>query len=154
MSFSNLKYDECEYSKRLTENRSKLEFLLDPIKYENCNKCRIEFGIVGGTDVSQVKGNLVDMENELYGLTYSASLCPSKKFLPQCKDKNISYEGRGCSGKRTIDTNLIHLPSCQMVDYKSIPLPPPMVFTGCAYPSIREVKPSTCQSFMNSYSKF
>jgi len=154
MSFSNLTYDNFEYGKRLNESRSKLDFLLDPIKYENCNKCRIEFGIVGGTDVSQVKGNLVDMENELYGLTYSASLCPSKGFLPQCKDKNISYEGRGCTGKRTIDTNLIHLPSCQMVDYKSTPLPPPMVFTGCNYPGIREVQPSTCQSFMKSYSKY
>ena len=154
MSFSNLKYDNFEYSKRLNESRSKLDFLLDPVKYENCNKCRMEFGIVGGTDVSQVKGNLVDMENELYGLSYSASLCPSKGFLPQCKDKNITYDGRGCTGKRTIDTNLIHLPSCQMIDYKAIPLPPPMVFTGCTYPGIREVQPATCQSFMKSYSKF
>ena len=154
MSFESLKYDKYSYNRDLKQSASTLDYLLDPIKYDNCNKCRIEFGIVGGTDVSQVKGNLVDLENDLYGLSYSASLCPSKGFLPRCTDKNIEYDGRGCTGKRTIDTNLVHLPSCQMVDYKSIPLPPKMVFSGCTYPGIREVKPSTCQSFMKSYSKF
>ena len=152
MSFSNLTYDNFEYGKRLNESRSKLDFLLDPIKYENCNKCRIEFGIVGGTDVSQVKGNLVDLENDLYGLSRSASKCPSKKFLPKCPEDDIEYFVRDCDGKRVIDTELVHLPECQMVDYKSTPLPPPMVISKCPYPRIREVEPS-CQSFMNSYAK-
>ena len=44
-----------------------------------------------------------------------------------------------------------------MIDYESIPLPPPLVVSQCPFPGIRSVKPS-CQSFMpgynNQYQKF
>lgn len=145
MSFASLKYDDFYYKRTLNQSVSSLDYLLDPVKYNNCNKCRNEFGLVGGTDVSQIEGNLVDLENDLYGLTRSASLCPSKKFLPKCNE--IEYVPRGqCDGNTKIDTKLIHLPACQMIDYKPCPLPPPMVYKGCTFPSIRQVKP-TCQSF-------
>ena len=45
------------------------ELILDNVKYENENKCRVEFGLVGGTNVSHTKNNLVDLENDLIGLT-------------------------------------------------------------------------------------
>jgi hypothetical protein len=151
MAFASLKYDKFFYKRDLNQSVSSLDYLLDPIKYNNASKCRIQFGIVGGTDVSQVKGNLVDLENDLYGLSRSASKCPSKKFLPKCPEDDIEYFIRDCDGKTIIDTELVHLPECQMVDYKPIPLPPPMVISNCSYPGIRQVKPS-CQSFMNSYS--
>ena len=46
----------------------------------------MELGIVGGTGVSQIKGNLVDLENDLRGQTRSASQCPSTYQL-SCPDK-------------------------------------------------------------------
>jgi len=153
MSFASLKYDNCYYNKELGQSVSTLNYLMDPVKYENCNKCRMEFGIIGGSDVSQIKGNLVELENDLYGLNRSASLCPSKKFTPVCKDKGIDYHPRGCSDKHHIDLTPVHLPSCQMIDYKPTPLPPPMVISRCPYPGIREVEPSS-QSFMDNYQEF
>ena len=58
-------YDNCEYNTKLSESVGPLEYMLDPMQYENCNKCRIELGIVGGNNVSHVKGNLVDLESDL-----------------------------------------------------------------------------------------
>ena len=66
MSSNRLIYDTCAYKHELTQSVGPLEYVLNPMKYENCNKCRMELGLVGGTAVSHVKGNLVDLiEDEL-----------------------------------------------------------------------------------------
>ena len=62
MSSNRLMYDTCEYKTRLNESVGTLQYLLDNSRYENCGKCRMELGVVGGTAVSHVKGNLVDLE--------------------------------------------------------------------------------------------
>ena len=41
-------YDTCAYKKRLDESVGPLNYTLYPGKYENCSKCRIELGVVGG----------------------------------------------------------------------------------------------------------
>ena len=87
MSSNRLIYDTCAYKKSLDQSVGPLSYLLNPIKYENCSKCRMELGIVGGTDVSQIKGNLVDLENDLRGATRTASLCPSNHYQPSCQGK-------------------------------------------------------------------
>ena len=65
MSSNRLKFDTCAYKKNLDQSVGPLSYVLNPMKYENCNKCRMELGIVGGNNVSQIKGNLVDLENDL-----------------------------------------------------------------------------------------
>ena len=80
MSSNRLMYDTCEYNTRLNESVGTLEYTLDPIRYENCNKCRMELGVVGGSAVSHIQGNLVDLETDLMGITRKASLCPTKKL--------------------------------------------------------------------------
>ena len=65
MSSNKLIYDECEYNARLRESLGPLKYIINPIKYEHRHKCRMELGVVGGTAVSHVKGNLVDLETEL-----------------------------------------------------------------------------------------
>ena len=67
MSSNRLMYDTCAYKKTLDESTGTLAYVLNPMKYENCNKCRMELGILGGPSVSQIKGNLVDLENDLRG---------------------------------------------------------------------------------------
>ena len=52
MSSNRLMYDTCEYKTRLSTNADTLEYLLDPVRYENCNKCRVELGVVGGTAIA------------------------------------------------------------------------------------------------------
>ena len=143
MSSNRLMYDTCAYKKNLDQSVGSLSYLLNPIKYENCNKCRMELGLVGGTAVSQIKGNLVDLENDLRGITRSASLCPSKHYIPncpnkigdECQPKSIHLnDNRGCSPQKPINTNLLHLPPCQLIRYKPVPLPPPMKIDSCPPP--------------------
>ena len=129
MSSNRLMYDTCEYKTRLDESVDSLGYQLDPIRYENCNKCRMELGVVAGTSVSHIKGNLVDLETDLMGITRKASLCPTKKFQSSCATKNIAncnpnnivINGSPAQNQSVIDTSKLHLPSCNMVRYKPIP---------------------------------
>ena len=110
-----------------------IQYLLDPVKYENYNKCRHELGLVGGTNVSHIKGNLVDLESDLKGQTRRFSLCSEKKFQP-CNDNFIEITSNETNKKRVIDTNLIHLQSCQMINYKPVLLPQDMTKPNCPLP--------------------
>ena len=121
MSFNHLTYDHCTYSKDLKENVSILSYVLSPLRYEHANKCRHELGIVGATDVSHVKGNLVDLESDLRGQTRFATKCADKAYHPVPPGGKITNDKTG-----PIDTGLLHLPACQMISYRSVPLPPPM----------------------------
>lgn len=152
MSSNRLIYDTCAYKTELNQSTGTLSYLLNPIKYENCNQCRMELGIVGGTAVSQIKGNIVDLENDLRGQTRPASLCPSKKYHPSCPDKvgdacqpsQIQVQGNGCSPGTSIDTRLQHLRPCQMIRYKPVPLPPPMKIQTCPPPTANAARPADC----------
>ena len=144
MSSNRLKFDTCAYKKSLDQSVGPLSYVLNPMKYENCNKCRMELGIVGGNNVSQIQGNLVDLENDLRGQTRAASLCPDKHYQPNCCDEigdscqpnSITIPGNACGQNRTIDTKLLHLPPCQMIRYKPVPLPPPMNIETCPPPEV------------------
>ena len=106
-----LMYDSCAYNADLHQSVAPLSYILDPVRYENCNKCRVEFGVVGGTAVSHVNGNLVDLENDLRGQNRPNTHCPAYKFLPP--------KGNTLQGKEyikpvqhpPIDTNMKHLPA-------------------------------------------
>ncbi len=139
MSSNRLMYDTCEYQTRLNESVGPLQYMLNPMRYENCNKCRMDLGVVGGTAVSHIKGNLVDLETDLMGITRKASLCPTKKFvsncatgnMANCKPGNITIQGDTCGKQRVIDTTPLHLQSCNMIRYKPTPLPPKLDLTNC-----------------------
>jgi hypothetical protein len=128
MSFTNLSYDKCAVAYDLGQNSNMLNWVLDPNRFENTNKCRIEFGLVGGTNVSHAKGNLVDIESDLIGTTRTASLCPTQKYmnpcavsndLNQCQPDKIVIPNTSRSEGRVIDLTPVHLNSCQMVRYKN-----------------------------------
>ena len=81
MSSNRLMYDTCAYKHELSQSVGPLEYVLNPMKYENCNKCRMELGLVGGAAVSHVKGNLVDLETVLRGTAIPLSRCSNPKNL-------------------------------------------------------------------------
>ena len=108
-------YDSCAYSKRLDESVGPLAYMLNPIKFENCKKCRHEKGLVGGTAVSHSTINLVDVENDLLGITREQSLCPSKKYQFESSAKDTK----------------VHLPACQMIHYKKHTPPPAVKLQRC-----------------------
>ena len=110
-----------------------IQYLLDKIKYEHNQKCRHELGLVGGANVSHIKGNLVDLESDLRGQTRNHSKCSKTKYKPNTNNQ-IEFISNGTNEKRVIDTNLIHLSNCQMIDYKSVATPFELK-TGCPPPT-------------------
>lgn len=112
-------YDDCAFKTRVYQSMTPMQYVMDVSKFEHCNKCRPELGIVGGTAVSHINGNLVDLENNLMGIDRPASLCPANKHLPTAPGAPIRV---GCHPP--IDTTMRHMNKCQFSSYPSVPLPP------------------------------
>lgn len=121
MSFNRLAYDTCEYNQRLQQDISSLHFIMDPIKYEHKHKCRNEFGLLGGTNVSHIKGNMVDLENDLRGQNRPATNCAQYEYIPNNKNYVQGVEYLRPNHHPKVDTTPLHLPTCQMIDYPAIP---------------------------------
>ena len=104
-------------------------------------------GADANDNVSQIGGNLVDLESDLLGVTRKASLCPSKKFRSvcatsdpnDCRPNDITIDGPGCNQRTVVDTSLRHLPACNMFRYKPVALPPALDLPPCPGP-----QPSRC----------
>lgn len=133
MSYNRLRYDQCAYNTEINQSVGPLEYLLNPMKYENCQKCRHEFGLVGGTNVSNIKGNLVDLENDLRGQTRQNTKCPTLKYQPT-EGSTIQVAGNACNSQRTIDLTPVHLPPCQMLRFPPTPLPQAPQYDSCPAP--------------------
>jgi hypothetical protein len=136
MSSNRLSYDKCAYQKDLQQSTDPLNYMMYTGKYENCAKCRIEFGVVGGNGVSLFSGNLVDLESDLRGQTRQASLCPSTFYTPNCdKNCNNKMNGLPCSASQC-KPKMMHQPSCQMQNYPKVPMPLPNKPSTCDYKGI------------------
>jgi hypothetical protein len=112
--------------KDLKENVSILSYLLSPFRYEHQDKCRHKLGIVGGTAVSHVQGNMVDLESELRGQTRYNTKCTKNAVKPL-------VEGEFIHNDKTdpIATAKKHLPACQFISYREVPLPPSVNYGKC-----------------------
>lgn len=126
MSFNRTSYDSCTYRKDLKENVGILSYVLSPFRYEHQNKCRHELGLVGGSAVSHIDGNLVDLESELRGQTRYLTWCTKTAPRPMTTGDSIVNDKTA-----PISTSMKHLPPCQMISYRSVPLPPPMNTNKC-----------------------
>lgn len=132
-------YDEDTYKTYLNQSVGPYAYRLDPLKFENKNKCRVEHGIISGTRVSHIRGNLVDLETELRGQNRNASLCPANHYMPHKQTEDNSYvqpehiriKGTPNRTEINIDTTMLHLPSCQMQRYKPLPKEPKAAFETC-----------------------
>ena len=126
MSFNHLTADTQTYQRRLGENVSILDYVLSPFKMEHQNKCRHELGLVGGTATSHIDGNMVDLESDLRGQTRLLSKCVDNQWKPLNQGQVIHNDKTA-----PINTTAKHLPACQMISYRSVPLPPPMNLPKC-----------------------
>jgi len=142
MSSNRLMYDTCAYEKNLNQSTGPFAYSMYTGKYENCAKCRIELGQVGGNGVSVFSGNLVDLESDLRGQTRPASLCPKNKYQPMCKSPNQKCDGLPCDPSNQYP--LVNQPSCQMVRYPSIPQPPQFQPQGCPMPNVNTYYKNSC----------
>jgi hypothetical protein len=105
--------------------------ILDNVKFENVNKCRVEFGILGGTNVSHTKNNLVDLENDLIGLTRTSNKCNKFQYVPPEGNtlKPINYIK--CTQNPTLNLEKEHLKSCNFFDYQEIIKEPVLGYDKC-----------------------
>lgn len=126
-------YDECAYSTEVRQSTDPLSYIINPIKYENTNKCRMELGVVGGTAVSHVTANLVDLENDLRLQTRPNTHCPSYKYLPPVDGKLQGKEYIKPVTYPVIDTNsMVHLKPCQMINYGAVSAEPVFNLSRCS----------------------
>lgn len=121
-----LTYDSCAYVQELNQSVSPISYVLDPVRYQHCNKCRPELGIVGGTAVSHVQGNLIDLENDLRGQNRPITHCPEFKYLPRGDGvvQGREYIKPVCHPK--VSTAMQHLKPCQFVEHLPVPQAPAM----------------------------
>jgi hypothetical protein len=129
MSSNRLSYDDCSYKQSLQQSVNPLNYTLNPMKFEHNNKCRMELGIVGGTNVSHNKSDLVDVENELRGQTFPSTKCNANKYNPF---DNSNKEYIKCSQYKPISPEKEHLKSCQMFGYNSVPRAPKLNEFKCS----------------------
>ena len=123
MSSNRLKYDRCASLESARMSQTPSEYILDPIRFENENKCRNEFGLLGGTNVSHIAGNMVDLESDLMGITRPATQCPSLKYSKPKGNVIMPKNYMKFADVPKIDTSLKHLDSCQMINYPPLETP-------------------------------
>ena len=111
MSHCRTSYDKCSYKKKLEESRGPFDYVMYQGKFQNSSKCRMEFGIMAGNEVS-MSGNLVDLESELRG---------QNNVLSGCMD--YSFDERKYPKK--------HLPTCKMANYERPAFPKPTYNQTC-----------------------
>ena len=126
MSYNRMMYDTCQTVREQKESVTILDYILSPFRFENPNKCRHTLGLVGGTAVSHIKGNMVDLESELRGQTRYNTKCAARHYQPGASEGTIRNDKTA-----PIDTRLEHLPACQMFAYRAVPLPPAMELNQC-----------------------
>ena len=133
MSSNRLLYDPCAYNQDIFESTKPLSYVLNTQKYQHCKPCRMALGVVGGNEVSPITGNLVDLENELRGQTRLNTNCPALQYNPANTQDTMMLLGPRPSGfeQTKISIEKSHLPTCQLFNFPSIPLPPPPQLTPC-----------------------
>lgn len=126
MTYNRLSYDSCTYSRELTENMNILKYVINKNRYEHPEKCFHGKGLVGGATVSKIRGDVVDLDSELRGITRNLSKCTISKAKPLDDEFMILNDKT-----MPMDTRKLHLPSCQMIDYKDLQTPKPQNFNQC-----------------------
>lgn len=121
MSWNRSRYDSCQYNKDLSQSTGPLNYNLDPNKFYSCNDGRVEFGLLGGNNVSLTKHNMVELESDLFGINRQLSNCPERQYAPNCQgcsaeanDSGIPCDNVNC--QRNKDLN--HLNPVKIINYR------------------------------------
>jgi hypothetical protein len=90
-------------------------------------------GLVGGNEVSVIKGNLVDLESDLRGIHLPITFAPWRQYQPPQKgETDIIRKNHKVS--LTVDIKKDHLPVYQMMAYPSVVAPAPLINEVCVRP--------------------
>lgn len=104
-----------------------------PSQLINPSPKRHILGIVGGNDVSLIKGNMVDLESDLKGINIPNTFCPVRQYQPP--SQNQTHITRN-NTKMDVNINVekMHLPSYQMWAYPAVVGPEPIQNEVCIKP--------------------
>jgi hypothetical protein len=103
-----------------------------PLLWTSPQPQRHILGLVGGNDVSPIKGNLVDLESDLRGINLPNTFAPWKQYQPPQQHHEIVRNT--VKGSVQIDIQKAHLPTYQMIAYPAVIAPLPMVYDVCMKP--------------------
>ena len=125
------------YGPLLSSHREKRE---NPQHYDELKSQEVHpsphrhvLGLVGGNEVSVIKGNQADLESDLRGINIPNTFCPSRQYQPpHVSDKQIVRENTKVV--LNIDVQKHNLPAYQMFAYPSVVGPLPMVNEVCQKP--------------------
>lgn len=119
MSSNRLSYDQCSYKQTLKQSVKPINYMLDPVRYYNPGLCSPTLGIVAGTNVTNIKGNLVDLESDLQGRTQLITRCPEYKWKPLTGNEIVSREYTKLNKHAPINVQLDEpLKSCEIIHTK------------------------------------
>jgi hypothetical protein len=90
-------------------------------------------GLVGGNEVSLIKGNMVDLESDLRGINIPNTFCPQRQYQPP-NPTSSTLERANLKTHQSIDIRPQHLPTYQMWAYPGMPAPTPLKSEVCANP--------------------
>ena len=121
-----------------------------PQKYYHSNQGRNALGLIGGNEVTQITGNLVDLESDLRNITRDLSKVPVRQYQPSCPlgqagaepapanalspvnggacpswPTRIVFTERGTNKVVSVSTQPRHLPTIQYASYPGVPAPEP-----------------------------
>jgi len=90
-------------------------------------------GLVGGNDVSPIKGNMVDLESDLRGINIPNTFAPWRQYQPpEVNQTKIVRDNLKEHLKINVEKS--HLPTYQMWAYPGMPAPVPMKSEVCNNP--------------------
>lgn len=95
---------------------------------------RHNLGLVGGNEVSGIRGSAVDLESDLLGLTRPFSRMNARLHQPMTVDAGSIVRENPKIGHFKVDVRAVHLPEYQMWAYPATLAPQPFRVEACARP--------------------
>ncbi len=106
-------------------------YVADINAYISPESRRHQLGLVGGNEVSTIKGNIIDLESDLRGITRINTHAPWNKYQPSTTS-NIKVTN--WKTDLTINTAPKHLVEYQSIAYPAVYAPKPIVTEVCREP--------------------
>lgn len=138
---SNLTLNNLSEAFETTQMKTPTERSENPQAYDqkveyvqHVKAARHMLGLIGGNEVSGVRGNVVDLESDLLGITRTTSRGNSRLHAPLQTDQTKIVRENPKVGQMKIDITPVHLPAYQMWAYPATFAPPAFKTENCKRP--------------------
>lgn len=126
---------ETAQMKTPTEQRENPQAYDQNVAYvQHVKASRHMLGLVGGNEVSGIRGNAVDLESDLLGITRPTTRGNFRLHAPLYVDQSKIVRENPKVGHLTLNISPVHLPSYQMWAYPATFAPPAFKAEACKRP--------------------